>query len=165
MVSKALPLSYLGENLPVHPSTSFWFIFLALVLSATPAKAEVIDGNRIVIIDGDTVALPCAVPARGCAEKIRFIDIDAPETFRPNCENERAVGLQAKARVAELLRGATVYVERSGRKDRYGRTLANLTTADGDVGAVLMKEGLAVPYRPGKVAKAGRIAHWCGEPG
>jgi micrococcal nuclease len=141
---------------------------LALVIAATmitasvPASAEVIDGNRIVIIDGDTVALPCAVPARGCAEKIRFIDIDAPESFRPHCENERAVGLQAKARVAELLRGATVYVERSGRKDRYRRTLANLTTADGDVGAVLMKEGLAVAYRPGKAAKAGRIAHWCG---
>ncbi len=135
------------------------------VVAACPtlASAEVVDGNRIVIIDGDTVALPCAVPTRGCAEKIRFIDIDAPETFRPNCENERVVGLQAKARVAELLRGATVYVERSGQKDRYGRTLANLTTADGDVGAVLIREGLAVPYRPGKAAKAGRIAHWCGE--
>lgn len=140
---------------------------LALVIASLfsvpeTALAEVIDGNRILIIDGDTVALPCTVPARGCAEKIRFIDIDAPETFRPTCENERAVGLQAKARLAELLRGATVYVERSGRKDRYGRTLANLTTADGDVGAVLIREGLAVPYRPGKAAKAGRIAHWCG---
>jgi micrococcal nuclease len=164
-MSQAPSSSYLGENLPASPLTCFRFIFLALVLSATPAKAEVVDGNRIIIIDGDTVALPCAVPARGCAEKIRFIDIDAPETYRPHCDHERAVGLQAKARVAERLRGATVYVERSGRKDRYGRTLANLMTADGDVGAVLMKEGLAVPYRPGKVAKAGRIAHWCGEPG
>lgn len=91
---------------------------------AHAGQGRVVDGNRIVIIDGDTVALPCAVPARGCAEKIRFIDIDAPETFRPHCENERAVGLQAKARVAELLRGATVYVERSGRKDLYRRTLA-----------------------------------------
>jgi len=127
-----------------------------------PAHAEAIDGNRIVIIDGDTVALPCSVPARGCAEKIRFINIDAPESFRPHCDHERAVGLQAKARVAELLRGATVYVERTGRKDRYGRTLGNLTTADGDVGAVLMKEGLAVAYRPGAAAKAERIAHWCG---
>jgi len=135
-----------------------------MVTAAWPAaaRAEVLDGDRIVIIDGDTVALPCAVPARGCAEKIRFIDIDAPESFQPHCDHERAVGLQAKARVAELLRGATVYVERSGRKDRYGRTLANLTTADGDVGAVLLREGLAVPYRPGKVEKAARIAHWCG---
>jgi endonuclease YncB( thermonuclease family) len=112
-------------------------IVAGLVAFAWPvtASAEVIDGNRIVIIDGDTVALPCAVPARGCAEKIRFVDIDAPESFRPHCENERVVGLEAKARVAELLRGAAVYVERSGRKDRYRRTLANLTTADGDVGA------------------------------
>jgi endonuclease YncB( thermonuclease family) len=141
-------------------------VLLALAVVAawpTLASAEVVDGDRIVIIDGDTVALPCAVPARGCAEKIRFIDIDAPETFRPNCENERAVGLQAKARVAELLRGATGYVERSGRKDRYGRTLANLTTADGDVGQALLNARLALPYKPGKVAKARRLAHWCSD--
>ena len=136
-------------------------VLVAAMLSPAAAHAEAIDGDRIVIIDGDTVALPCAVPSRGCAEKIRFIDIDAPETFRPHCENERRVGLKAKARVAELLRGATVYVERSGRKDRYGRTLANLTTAEGDVGKVLMREGLALSYRPGAEAKAARIAHWC----
>jgi endonuclease YncB( thermonuclease family) len=140
-----------------------WLIFITALTAAPPAHAEVVDGNRILIIDGDTVALPCAVPARGCAEKIRFIDIDAPETYRPNCENERAVGLRAKARVADLLRGATVYVERSGRKDRYGRTLANLATAEGDVGTVLIREGLAVQYRPGAAAKADRIANWCGQ--
>ena len=94
-------------------------VFWAAAIAVSPsARAEVIDGNRIVIIDGDTVALPCAVPARGCAEKIRFLDIDAPESFRPHCDHERAVGLQAKARVAELLRGATVYIERA----RAGKT-------------------------------------------
>ncbi|MBN9018701.1 MAG: thermonuclease family protein [Rhizobiales bacterium] len=135
----------------------------ALVAAALPlaAHAEAIDGDWIVIIDGDTVALPCAAPSKGCAEKIRFIDIDAPETFRPHCENERRVGLEAKARVAVLLRGATVYVERSGRQDRYGRTLANLTTAEGDLGEALLREGMAMPYRPGAEAKAERIAHWC----
>lgn len=135
----------------------------ALVAAVLPqaAHAEAIDGNKIVIIDGDTVALPCAVPSKRCAEKIRFIDIDAPETFRPHCEKERRVGLEAKARVAGLLRGTTVYVERSGRQDRYGRTLANLTTADGDVGEKLVREGLALPYGPGAEAKAERIAHWC----
>lgn len=149
--------------MPLQLSSGFQsIVFAAATMRALPAGAEVIDGDRIVIIDGDTVALPCAVPARGCAEKIRFIDIDAPESFRPHCDHEGAVGLQAKARVAELLRGATVYVERSGRKDCYGRTLANLTTADGDVDAVLIREGLAVPYRRGKAEKASRIAHWCG---
>ncbi|WP_051231154.1 thermonuclease family protein [Kaistia adipata] len=134
---------------------------LYAILAQAPAYAEVIDGDRIAIIDGDTVALPCAVPARGCAEKIRFIDIDAPETFRSTCDRERQVGLQAKARVAQLLRGATVYVERSGRKDRYGRTLANLSTSAGDVAQHLVAAGLALPYRPGKAAKATRLAHWC----
>jgi hypothetical protein len=57
MVSQAQPSSSLGEKLPAHLSSSFRFIFLALVLSVTPAKAEVIDGSRIMIIDGDTVGL------------------------------------------------------------------------------------------------------------
>ena len=129
--------------------------------SRSAARAEVIDGNRIVIIDGDTVTLPCATPARGCAEKIRFIDVDAPESFRPHCESERRVALAGKARVASLLRGAAVFVERLGRRDRYGRTLANLTIAKGDVGGVLLQERLALPYRPGAEAKAARISHWC----
>lgn len=38
-----------------------------VVISAWPAAAlaEAIDGDRVMIIDGDTVALPCAVPAKG----------------------------------------------------------------------------------------------------
>lgn len=138
------------------------FAILAALVAPLPVGAETIDGNRIIVIDGDTVALPCAVAARGCAEKIRLIDIDTPETFRPTCERERAVGLEAKAQMAALLRGHPVRVERSGRKDRYGRTLANLSTAAGDVGQQLVADGLALPYRPGKAAKAARLAHWCG---
>lgn len=137
------------------------FALLSLILAPALAHAEAIDGDRIVIIDGDTVALPCAVPARGCAEKIRLLDIDTPETFRPTCERERVVGLEAKAQMAALLRGKQVRVERSGRKDRYGRTLANLSTVAGDVGRQLVAAGLALPYRPGRAAKAARLAHWC----
>jgi hypothetical protein len=47
---------------------------------ALPASAETIDGNRIVVIDGDTVALPCTKPEPGCAERVRLVDIDAPAT-------------------------------------------------------------------------------------
>ena len=50
---------------------------LLVCLFATPAAAETIDGSRIIVLDGDTVALPCVVPARGCAGKIRLLDIDA----------------------------------------------------------------------------------------
>lgn len=136
---------------------------IALALLSIPARAETIDGDRIVIIDGDTVALPCD-PAkgiyRGCSEHIRLVDIDAPETFRPRCEAERPAGLAAKARVAELLHGHMVTVTRTGR-DRYGRTLA-CVSADGiEIGADLIARGLALPYTPGRAAWADRCRHWC----
>lgn len=139
---------------------------LALVLTLLSATdiathAETLDGSRIFVLDGDTVALPCSVPARGCAEKIRLRAIDAPETSNAHCEAELQAGLAAKQRLAELLRAGPVSVQRSGEIDRYGRSLGDLETSAGDAGAVLVRERLALPYQPGSGAKASRIAHWC----
>src|SRR3954454_819789 len=67
-----------------------------------------------------------------------------------------------KARVVALIRGQQVEVHRSGRQDRYRRTLANISVPAGDVGAILLKEGLARPYRPGKQAHWDRVTWWCG---
>lgn len=127
-------------------------VVLALALSMAPAHAETIDGSRMVIIDGDTVALPGG-------ERIRLLDIDAPESFRSACEAELVAGLKAKERLAGLLRGQDVTIERGGR-DVYRRTLARFFTEDGDVGEILLREGLALRYVPGR--KAERTAHWCG---
>lgn len=149
---------------------------LALIvgaLIAPPAMAgegfpseEQFDGNRIIIIDGDTVALPCKAETgfqRGCAAKIRFKDIDTPEVSHPSCDNDLAKGLEAKARLRELISGETVTVKLSGEKDRYGRFLGWLLLGDGsDVGSILLQEGLAVHWTAGARAKAARIAHWCG---
>ena len=55
----------------------FRLLALILIVIAVPASAETIDGNRIIVLDGDTVALPCATPSAGCAEMVRFVDIDA----------------------------------------------------------------------------------------
>lgn len=127
------------------------------------AHAETIDGDRITLIDGDTVALPCD-PARGiypgCSEHIRLVGIDAPETFRARCDAEREVGYRAKAKLAELLRGHAVEITRTGR-DRYGRTLAHLATEAGDVEPPMLAGGLATPYTPGRAAWAERCRHWC----
>lgn len=127
-------------------------LLIAAVLSAAPAAAETISGSRIVIIDGDTVALPGG-------ERLRLLDIDAPESFRSSCEAELVAGLKAKERLAQLLRGQDVTIERNGR-DRFKRTLGRLFTEDGDIGEILLTERLALPYVPGR--KAERDAHWCG---
>ena len=136
-------------------------LLLATALaSAMPAAAETIPGARIIVIDGDTIALPCARPRPDCAERIRLIEIDAPESFRPSCEAERRAGLRAKTRLAELLRQGDVIIHRSGKTDWCGRTLANVEAKSGDVGRTLLREGLALPYRPHEKARRTRV--WCG---
>lgn len=135
-----------------------------LMAGVALARAETVDGDRITIVDGDTVALPCD-PAHGvypgCAERIRLVWIDAPEAgARARCEAEAVAGLAAKAALARLIRGGGVEVTRTGR-DRYGRTLASLSTDAGGVDAAMLASGAAIPYRPGRAAWADRCRRWC----
>lgn len=127
---------------------------LGLCLGTVIGQAETIDGDRITIVDGDTIALPCD-PARGlypgCAERVRLAGIDAPETWHPRCDAERVAG---------LLRGHRIEITRIGR-DRYGRTLAHLTSDGRGVDAAMIAEGRALPWPPGRAAWAARCRHWC----
>jgi len=138
---------------------------LAALLITTPTAAEMVDGNRIIVLDGDTVALSCTAPSPRCSERIRFLDIDAPETFHPDCDEGLKAGLAAKARVVALIRGKVVWIERSGRRDVYGRTLAALRVGGPsgvNVGMQLEREGLALQWKPGADAKEERRLYWCG---
>ena len=126
---------------------------LLAVLVPVPAIAETFDGRRAVIIDGDTIALG--------SERVRILNIDAPETRGSRCERELVLGLKAKERLAILLRAGWVDVERDGQ-DRYRRTLARLSVGGRDVGTVLVREGLALPWQSGPEAKEARLRHWCG---
>ena len=131
------------------------FILIALSLGGTTISAatETVDGQRIVIIDGDTIDV------RG--ERIRILNIDAPESFRSRCEVELKLALRTKERLGELLRAGPVEVDREGR-DRYRRTLATLSTREGDVGRFLVRERLALPWQDGREAKERRLKAWCG---
>lgn len=139
---------------------AFATLFAVAVKSQT-IRSEAVDGDRIVVIDGDTVALP-----GNPAERIRIYNIDAPETRNAHCEAELTAGLKAKERLAQLLRGGPVTVDRcepSGRcTDFYGRTLARLSAGGRDLGGVLVSEGRALPWSTGAAARAARTAYWCG---
>ena len=140
---------------------------LALFLIAAPAfaetpRVETVDGDRIVVVDGDTVRLG--------GERIRILNIDAPEIGHPQCDAEEELGRRAGAALAGLLAGRRVTITRCETATRcldiYGRTLARLATAQGDVGAALIASGHALPWAPGAAARAARQAVWCDpEPG
>lgn len=158
-----------GEGCPLERFRSRAIVYgfgtlavLAFVtLFAVAVRAEAVDGNRIVVIDGDTIALP-----GNPSERIRIYNIDAPETRNARCEAEAVAGLKAKERLAQLLRGGPVTVDRcepSGRcTDFYGRTLARLSAGGRDLGGVLVSEGRALPWSTGAAARAARTAYWCG---
>ncbi len=93
---------------------------------------------RSCLIDGDT--------GRDNGRKWRLISIDAPELAEPECDNEKRLALASRHRLRELLAGA-YSIRPNGRDDPNGRTLVDITLADGrDVGRILMAEGLAQPW-------------------
>lgn len=100
------------------------------------------------VIDGDTFDF------RG--ERIRVMDIDAPETHPPRCDYEADLGERATNRLRELLNeGPFVLAQSSRDVDQYGRKLRVVRRNGHSLGAVLVNEGLARRW-------TGRRQPWCG---
>ncbi len=104
-----------------------------------------------VVVDGDTL--------RDGPERYRVENIDAPERgARARCTDERALAEAARAYLTEwIARAARVEALLSGRRDRYGRTVARIQIDGIDLGERLMARGLAQPWR-------GRRAEFCNAP-
>jgi micrococcal nuclease len=134
----------------------------AVVALAETPRVETVDGDRIQIVDGDTVRLPCRLQDCVGPERIRILNIDAPEIGHPSCEAEEELGWRAKEALARLLRGRPVTIARCETAtrctDRYGRTLARLSTSDGDVGEALVASGHAQRWAPGATVARGVAA-------
>lgn len=119
--------------------------------------SSAVHGSELVLVDGDTVAYG--------HERIRLQGPDTPESWKPRCDAELAVALEAKAKLRELLGDNEIVVERHG-VDRYSRTLALLHIESGpnagqEVGELLIASGLAVRWQPGRAAWLQRARHWC----
>lgn len=102
------------------------------VTDPPPAAA---DGARVVdVIDGDTIRVELA----GAQESVRLIGINAPE--RGEC-----LSAEATDRLRDLVAGQEVelVVDRTDR-DQYGRLLRHVEVDGADVGAELVRAGLAL---------------------
>jgi len=99
------------------------------------------------VVDGDTFWL--------AGEKIRIADINAPETQGARCPSERALGEAATRRLIALLNAGPIALAAGPReRDRYGRALRTVSRDGRSLGAQLVREGLAEPWR-------GRRSDWC----
>ena len=126
--------------------------WLLLVRLGPEGVADPMAGCAVsYVYDGDTVALDCGAEAEMTA---RLVGFDTPETKSPGCAEELAHGALATDRLRALIGQGAVRYELRGR-DKYDRLLIALQVAGEDVGARLIREGLAVAYDGG-----GRI-DWC----
>lgn len=101
-------------------------------------------GSSDCVVDGDTIRLG--------GEQIRLSTFNTPE-IRGDCSRERQLARQAARRLSQILSAEPFTIMRNGR-DKYGRTLATIVNSHGDVGEVLIREGLAHEWH-------GRRESWC----
>ena len=118
------------------------------LLTLAASFALCAQGPRITcVVDGDTFWLN--------GEKVRIADINAPETHSAGCPAEQALGDRAALRLTALLNAGPFTLETEGRAtDRYGRALRVVHRGGRSLGATLVHEGLAEPWR-------GRRSDWC----
>ena len=103
------------------------------------------------VVDGDTFWLG--------GEKVRIADINTPETSHPGCAREAELGRRATLRLLGLLnRGGIELVPGERERDRYGRLLRVVRQGGRSLGAILVAEGLAEPWR-------GKRSDWCSASG
>ncbi|MEM6463574.1 MAG: thermonuclease family protein [Pseudomonadota bacterium] len=96
------------------------------------------------VVDGDTIRL--------AGERIRLESFNTPE-LQGACPRERRMALQATRRLSEILSSQPFTIVLKGH-DRYGRRLATISNSEGDIGATLIREGLAHAWH-------GRRESWC----
>ena len=104
---------------------------------------KVLHASEVVAVDGDTID-------HG-DDRYRLVGFDTPETYRPQCDAEKALGLKAKDRLTDLIDTAgQIKLVIKPELDKHDRFLAVGRVDGQDVGAILISEGLARPYDGGK---------------
>ncbi len=131
----------------------------------TPATRKIRRPPNFSVTDGDTVKV------YGDAKGTRLVGFNAPETWKPRCEYERQLGEQATRRLNELVTNGNAVLTKVAcacapgtqgtRRCNYGRSCGVLRVDGLDVGDILIREGLAVPFRCGSTRCPRTPRPWC----
>jgi endonuclease YncB( thermonuclease family) len=135
------------------------------VATVAVAQPEPINRSDINVLDGDTVTV------FGMQPNVRLVGFNAPETDRARCPQERELGIRAKNRLRELVGAGNLTFEyvncscSAGTQGtfacNYGRDCGTLKSNGQDVGAILINEGLAVPFVCGATSCPKTPRPWC----
>jgi len=128
-------LAALGAVAAVCTGLTGWSALPAAPFVAGPVGAERARVSRV--IDGDTVVLEDG-------RSVRLLGIDAPETVNPRLAGAQPLGAAASRRLAEMVEGRRVTLERDhSETDHYGRLLRHVWVGRTLVSEVLVADGLA----------------------
>jgi len=121
--------------------------------------------ETVVVLDGDTIRID-GIPAA-----IRLVGFNAPETTRAQCEREATLGQRATARLRQIIAGGSLAFDRlpcscpagteGSQSCNFGRACGRLYSRSRDVGAILIAEGLAVPFTCGPTRCPATPRPWC----
>jgi len=94
-------------------------------------------------------------------EAFRLHGVDAPETYRPKCEAERAAGFAAKEWMLEFTKDKRILIVERYGKDQSGRSVVDLTANGVDVAEAGVAAGVLAGWDyDGDDEKP----DWCGYP-
>lgn len=140
-------------------------LVLISVCMAIPAQAgehrygDITGARFYTNYDGDTltVSIPGVPPLFGDKIPVRISGIDTPE-IKGKCLQEKAKAKEAKALVKSLLAKAKRVDLLEVGRDKYFRINSRVIADGVDVGAVLLQQGMAVPYDGGT-----KTHNWCAD--
>lgn len=111
---------------------------VAQISSAVAGSTDGLSGI-VAVMDGDTI--------RVGGERVRLFGIDAPEKSQPCLIQSQTVrcGDLATAALRSLAEGKTASCAPQSR-DRYGRIVAICIVDNEDIGAAMVRQGMAMAY-------------------
>jgi len=121
----------------------FLGLFPEIGLAADQVQGP-ISAKVLRVVDGDTIAVSALIwPGQRVEVKVRLAEVNAPETFRPVCQEEKKIGHSATLFVNQRI-GKNVDLQNIRLGKYAGRVVANIITASGeDLGELLLNAGLA----------------------
>ncbi len=104
---------------------------------------EIIMGKVVSIADGDTLTI---LDANHQQHRIRFAQIDAPETYHGKDKPAQPFGERSKQSLADMAFGKEARAE-CVQTDRYGRSVCTIIVGGVDANLEQVRRGMAMVYR------------------
>ena len=119
-------------------------IYISLLLTTyVSSDIKIRKQNDLYCYDGDT----CYVTYKGKNDKVRLLELDTPEISNPKCEQEYALGIEARNFVNNLIsEGVSIKFKTEYNRDFFGRILSYIIVDGENVSKKMVSNGLGVIY-------------------